>query len=57
MDILDTQYQLRSSDEFSTIHSEVKKYNTFLSEFTKGRYNDIDLILHHLPSIILRLTF
>jgi hypothetical protein len=57
MDILDTQYQLRSSDEFSTIHSEVQKYNTFLSEFTKGRYNDIDLILQHLPSIILRLTF
>lgn len=57
MDILDTQYQIRASKEFTSIHREVKKYNKFLSKFTNGQYNNIDLILQHLPDIILSLTF
>jgi hypothetical protein len=63
MDIIDTQYakkihnKFNKPNEFSSIHNEVIKYNRFLSEFTKGRYNDIELIIQHIPSIILRLTF
>jgi hypothetical protein len=56
MDILYTQYQICESNEFESIHNIVIKYNEFLSKFTKGRYNDIDLILQYLPDIIIRLT-
>jgi hypothetical protein len=62
MDILEVQYKIQQSNlqdkicEFSSIHDDILKYNIFLSKFTKGRYNDIELILQYLPSIILRLS-
>ncbi len=33
----------------------IQNYKQFLKEFTKGRYNDIDLILKYIPEIILRI--
>jgi hypothetical protein len=62
MDIIDVQFQIHknglneSINEFNTLYEEVVKYNSFLSEFTKGRYNDIDLIFQYIPDIVLRLV-
>ena len=59
MDILEVHHKIRQSKSpgvFDSIYNEVLEYNDFLSKFTKGRYNDIDLILRYLPSIILKLV-
>jgi hypothetical protein len=37
---------------FKPIYNNICRYNEFLSKFTKGRYNDIILILEYLPPII-----
>ena len=37
---------------FEPIYNIIIKYKEFLTKFTKGRYNDITLILEYLPTII-----
>jgi hypothetical protein len=58
MDILETNLSTKhtNSIQFNPIAIIVIKYNEFLQEFTKGRYNDIELILAHLPDILLQLS-
>jgi hypothetical protein len=45
----------RNKNEFHKIDALVNKYNSFLHKFTKGRYNDINLILQYIPDILLEL--
>ena len=53
MDILETQLIIKKQDEqFNKIQNIVNKYNKFLTEFTKGNYTNINLILEYLPDII-----
>jgi hypothetical protein len=55
MDILDTNLFIKNNTEFNPINNIVFRYNKFLSIFTNGKYNDIDLILEYLPDIIFKL--
>jgi hypothetical protein len=61
MDIIETNLSIRckSSDNsniFNQLEVRVNNYNTFLQQFTKGKYNDIKLILLYLPPIIYSLS-
>lgn len=56
MDILETNL-LNNKGDFSPIKKQVKIYNEFLSQFTNGNYNNIDLILAFLPDTLASLTF
>lgn len=56
MDILETNLLKNNDSEFAPIQEQVKNYNEFLSQFTKGKYNDIDLILEFLPDTLANLT-
>lgn len=55
MDILETNLLKKNDATFDPIQCQVIKYNKFLSQFTKGKYNDINLILNYLPDVILNL--
>ena len=57
MDILEFQYESNNNvnNEFSAIYINIMNYNQFIVKFTDGRYNDIELILQYIPSIILQL--
>jgi hypothetical protein len=55
MDILETNLLKKNVDTFFPIQCQVIKYNEFLLQFTKGKYNDIDLILNYIPSVLLKL--
>lgn len=55
MDVMETNLANKTNDEiskFAPIEKWVLSYNEFLSQFTNGRYNDIDLIMQYLPEII-----
>ena len=56
MDILETNLIKKNDPEFLPIKHQVIKYNEFISQFTKGKYNDIDLILNFLPETLYNLT-
>lgn len=56
MDILETNLIKKNDSEFLPIKQQVIKYNEFLSQFTKGKYNDIDLIINFLPETLSNLT-
>lgn len=57
MDILETNLLSKSNaKEFNPIQYQVELYNEFLSQFTKGRYTDLKLIVRYLPTIIQQLT-
>ena len=55
MDILETQL-FNHTCYFNPINTQVKSYNEFIYQFTKGKYNDIELILRYLPDILYNLT-
>ena len=57
MDILEFQYKSNNNvnNEFSAVYINIMNYNQFIVKFTDGRYNDIELILQYIPSIILQL--
>ena len=42
--------------EYTPIKNHVNTYAEFLTKFTKGNYNNLDLILDYLPDIIFNLT-
>jgi hypothetical protein len=63
MDILDTNLTFHKSkveppdlNEYTSIKTHVNTYAEFLTKFTKGNYNNLDLILDYLPDIIFNLT-
>jgi hypothetical protein len=57
MDILDTNLLFKDSKtnlgDFHPIQEQVDRYNTFLSKFTNGNYNNIDLVMEYLPGIVI----
>lgn len=55
IDILETNMKHKHVFEFQPIQNQIKKYNEFLAKFSKGKCNDIDLILRYLPDIIIQL--
>lgn len=55
MDILDNK-SLSKNKEFQPIQIYVDVYNEFLSQFTNGNYNNINIILKYLPNIIFTLV-
>lgn len=56
MSILETNISSPPNSEFKQISNLIKKYQTFLSTFTDGNYNKIDLILQYVPDIIFELV-
>jgi len=56
MDVLETNLLKKNDASFISIQSQVTAYNYFVSKFTDGNYNNISLILEHLPAIIIRLA-
>jgi hypothetical protein len=67
MDILDTNLLFQESKkntcestikvihDYTPIKKHIDNYNKFLSKFTRGNYNNIELILEYLPNIIFNL--
>lgn len=53
MSILETNMSDPPNPEFQPITNLITRYNTFISIFTKGNYNNINLILKYVPDIIL----
>lgn len=56
MSILETNMSRPPNPEFIQITNLVNRYNTFLSKFTDGQYNNLGLILEHVPDIIFELV-
>lgn len=56
MDIFETNLLKKKHNEFEIISKVVKKYNCFINKFTKGNYNNIQLILDFLPDILIQLV-
>lgn len=60
MDILEMNLSKKhiftNQDEFNPIQQLVDRYNNFLTQFTKGMYNNIQLILEYLVDIFYKLT-
>lgn len=54
MDILETNLYMQKYDDpqFAPIRKNVNIYNEFLTKFTDGNYNDIDLILKYLTPLL-----
>lgn len=50
--ILETNIRGLSGVEFKKIDDLIKKYNLFITTFTRGNYNNIQLILDNIPDII-----
>lgn len=56
MDIMGTIFKSHKlKQDFEVIQKHIINYNTFLSKFTNGNYNNINIILEYLPIIILDL--
>lgn len=53
--ILETKMPIPSPPEFKRISDLINKYNTFISIFTNGNYNNLELILENLPDILFNL--
>lgn len=62
MDIWETQLEIKSlettgkKNNFDKIQNIVYIYNEFISKFTDGRYNDIEMILKYIPDVIYCIT-
>jgi hypothetical protein len=56
MSILETNMSNPPKKEFKQIHNLINRYINFLSIFTNGNYNKIDLILKYVPDIIIELV-
>lgn len=54
--ILETNMSSPPNPEFRRITDLVERYNSFLSQFTDGQYNNLGLILEYVPDIIFELT-
>jgi hypothetical protein len=55
MSILETNMPSPPTNEFKQISELIDRYVKFISTFTNGNYNKIDLIIQHIPDIIFEL--
>lgn len=53
--ILETKMPIPRPPEFNRISDLIEKYNMFVSIFTNGNYNNIELILNNVPGIVFNL--
>jgi hypothetical protein len=50
--IMETRFAVKNGAEFVRIKALIQAYNEFVSQFTNKRYNDIELIITYIPSIV-----